>query len=262
MLIRQAGLSLIELLVAIGLFSILAATAASVVAGSYLSTRQAEEYIAATTLAQEGIEAATSIRNQNWSDVAAGTYGVSNSGGAWEWSGSSDVVDKYTRQVSVAEPDGNTRSITSSVTWDVTPSRQNTVTLDTTLTRWELVLGSGSGGGTPPPVVVDCPTYCQSQSYDSGICRGNTNQCNQQGETRETGGDQYCTGGAQADSCCCIPIPLNYTTCSDFCAGTGFSGGICRQNVNRCNQNGESAQALGNRFCTGGPSADTCCCDP
>ncbi len=54
---------------------------------------------------------------------------------------------------------------------------------------------------TPPPT---CSSYCVSLGgYVSGICRQHAGACSSNGETSESGGDVYCTGGPAADTCCC-----------------------------------------------------------
>ena len=49
-------------------------------------------------------------------------------------------------------------------------------------------------------------------------------------------------------------------TCTTVCQGSGYSAGTCRQNAGKCTQNGETHVAAGDTYCTGGASADTCCC--
>lgn len=51
-------------------------------------------------------------------------------------------------------------------------------------------------------------------------------------------------------------------TCTTLCQSMGYSTGSCRANVAQCVANGETNELLGNPLCTGGPSADTCCCKP
>lgn len=61
------------------------------------------------------------------------------------------------------------------------------------------------------------------------------------------------------------PTPTSTTTpntCASYCVSLGYNDGICRQNANQCTSNGQTHQAGGNSYCTGGPSADTCCCTP
>jgi len=57
------------------------------------------------------------------------------------------------------------------------------------------------------------------------------------------------------------PTPITSpSTCSEFCTNSGYSSGTCRQNAQKCGQNGETHESGGNQYCTGGSSADTCCC--
>ena len=51
-------------------------------------------------------------------------------------------------------------------------------------------------------------------------------------------------------------------SCNDFVQSVGFSAGTCRANVIQCTNNGEVYLPLGDPFCTGGPSVDTCCALP
>lgn len=56
--------------------------------------------------------------------------------------------------------------------------------------------------------VSSCAAYCQSLGgYSTGSCRSNTQQCTNNSEVYESSGDLYCTGGASADTCCCLPTP-------------------------------------------------------
>jgi type II secretory pathway pseudopilin PulG len=52
------------------------------------------------------------------------------------------------------------------------------------------------------------------------------------------------------------------STCPLYCTGLGYSGGTCRANPTQCVSNLEIYQSGGDTFCTGGASADTCCCAP
>jgi len=54
---------------------------------------------------------------------------------------------------------------------------------------------------TPPP---SCETVCIGLGYSSSSCYSNTRSCQTSGGTPENTGDQYCTGGPSADTCCCF----------------------------------------------------------
>lgn len=58
---------------------------------------------------------------------------------------------------------------------------------------------------TPSPTPASCPEVCQSLTYSTGTCRKNPAACKQNSETHEATGDTYCTGGNNADTCCCAP---------------------------------------------------------
>jgi len=216
---NSQGQSVVEVIVAVAIFIIIAGSSVIAILGSLSSTRLAEEETQASLIAVEGLEAVESIRNQDWDNLTNGNYGLSKSGGTWTFSGSSDDPDgtgKFSRIVTIndVERDGNgdivtsggtidedTKSVTSTITWDFTPTRQNTVTLTSFLTNWQKGSGSGAAGA---PSITTCDEYCTSVGYSSGTCRQNTQQCANNDEDYKPAGDQYCTGGANEDTCCCV----------------------------------------------------------
>ena len=57
---------------------------------------------------------------------------------------------------------------------------------------------------TPSPTPApSCTTVCQSNGYSQGTCRASNQACINNGEVRVSAGNQYCTGGPTADTCCC-----------------------------------------------------------
>jgi Tfp pilus assembly protein PilV len=152
----KLGFGLIETIVAVGIFAIVASTGVIVVLQSFSAHRLSEEETQATLIAQEGIEAIRSIRNQGWSDPFLTTdcssgCGVETSTGSWSFVGSSNTLGKFIRVVTVtsAQRDGNGNLvesggtvdpdayfITSEVDWNFTPTRQNQVSVSTYLTNF------------------------------------------------------------------------------------------------------------------------------
>jgi prepilin-type N-terminal cleavage/methylation domain-containing protein len=59
--------------------------------------------------------------------------------------------------------------------------------------------GEGGTGATP------CSQWCEDLEYSYGTCEQNAQQCISNGGTHEPGADELCTGGANADTCCCMP---------------------------------------------------------
>jgi type II secretory pathway pseudopilin PulG len=195
---NKNGFSIIELIVAVAIFIVVAVGSIGVLVGSLSLSRLAKEEGVATQLAEQGIEAVASVRDQGWGTMASGTYGLVNTAGVWSLSGTSDITGKYTREIVISEVDAETRDVVSRVSWDFAPTRNNKVELTTRLTNWQ---GTSGGGVTP----TSCAEICVSLSYTAGTCRKNSGACNSAGETRETTGDIFCTGGKNADTCCCQP---------------------------------------------------------
>jgi type II secretory pathway pseudopilin PulG len=214
----SAGQSIIEVMVAVAILTIIAATGVVAILGSLNTTRLAEEETQATTYAMEGVEAVQSIRNQDWDNITAGTYGLAKSGNVWSFSGSSDDPDgtaKFTRVVTVADvsrdsngaivtsggtDDEETKQLTVVVSWNFNAARANSVDMVSLVTNWQK---SRTTPGAGAPEVSTCSAYCPLVGFSSGTCRANPNQCSNNGESYKPPGDQYCTGGASVDTCCC-----------------------------------------------------------
>lgn len=218
MLTNYKGQSVVEIIIAVSLMIIIAGGAVVAMLGAFSSNRLANEETRATNIASEGIEAVQSIRNQSWSNLANGTFGLSNAGGVWEFSGSSDFdpSGKYERSVEISSVrrdladnitsgsgfiDPDTKLVKVTVAWDFTPARRNDVSLTTYMTNWQEALDPASAA---PPEITNCNDLCVSELYTSGICRKSASECSSRGETNEPQGDQFCTT-APNDTCCCLP---------------------------------------------------------
>ena len=133
----EKGQSLIELLVAIGIFIVAISALALFILDSYISGRLAREITIANFLAEEGIEATTSIRNNSWDDLILGARGLAISPeGHWIFEGSYDTTDKFTRVIAIEDIGIDRKKITSRVTWQFTQARSQEIQLITYLTNW------------------------------------------------------------------------------------------------------------------------------
>ncbi|HWS49361.1 MAG TPA: hypothetical protein VN174_04905 [Candidatus Methanoperedens sp.] len=127
-----------------------------------VQNRLSIETMRANRLAEEGLEAARSIRNQNFTILANGTRGIGISSGIlWYFVGTSDRTDKYSRRVSVSKArrdvggsliasggvtDPDTFSVKSWVTWNYSIGQTKTVAVETILTNWKKgILGIEDG---------------------------------------------------------------------------------------------------------------------
>jgi len=154
----QSGFGLVETIVAVGLFMIIAGGGASVILQSLTLNRLSENQTDATLYAQEGLEATRSLQRQGWSNMSLGTYGLSSSSGGWAWTGTNNTKGVFTRQIALTSVqrngsgtivtsggtvDPDTIKATSTVTWNFTPTRSNSVSLSQYFTNWTKQIGRG-----------------------------------------------------------------------------------------------------------------------
>lgn len=168
------GFSLIEVILAVGLFVIIVSGSVGSVLQGFGLNRLSDEQTIATQFASEGLEAARSIRNQEFYNLAdtVGT-GLAQSGDIWIFSGANNQFgpnNKFTRTITVGPVyrdlisdqitsasgylDINTKKITSNVTWNYSPQINDSVALSTYLTNFKEILGVspliyGVGSTTP-----------------------------------------------------------------------------------------------------------------
>ena len=136
----QKGQSLIELLIAMGIFVLAVVSISWLVLDVYLSDRAGRERMAATFLAKEGIEATRSIRDNNWDDLINGSHGLAITGNNWIFQGNQEDISSQLREgirkITIEEIDSERKKITSQITWKLTEVRLQDITLVTYLTNW------------------------------------------------------------------------------------------------------------------------------
>ncbi|MFQ6049791.1 MAG: hypothetical protein ACE5J0_02000 [Candidatus Paceibacterales bacterium] len=134
------GQTLVELLIAMGIFVVVVNGFAFFILDSYVSGRLAGEITIANFLAEEGMEAARSIRDNSWSGLATGTHGLVISGNTWIFQGTeediSSLLQKGVRKIIIEDVGLDRKKVTSQVTWEFTPARAQTATAVTYFTNW------------------------------------------------------------------------------------------------------------------------------
>lgn len=219
------GQSIVEVIVAVAIFITLAASGVVSILGAFSSTRLSEEEGKATMIAAEGINAAYSIKNKNWDALVDGNYGLADTDGYWILQGQSDTtLNKYLRVVTISSVrrnlsgeiadegsiDNDTKLITSKVSWNFSPLRDNLVEIASLVTNWQESVRTfeeevqPSVTLTPTPQVNSCENYCQSVFYGGGNCRNKVPDCSANGEVYQPDGNLYCTTTG-ASRCCCTP---------------------------------------------------------
>lgn len=132
----RSGFSLVEVILSAALFGLIV----TIFVGAYLygqeSTALAGSRARAVMLASEGIEAVRNIRDEDYANLIDGTFGLTESGGQWVFSGSSDLTDIFSRSITITTVDEDRKSITSNVAWTQNTQRSGSVSLITRLTNW------------------------------------------------------------------------------------------------------------------------------
>ncbi len=151
MLKKINGFSLVELIVAIGIFSVLAGGVTYVVTNSYNNFYGVGDKQKITEFAQEGLEIARKIKDDSWTyfkaNVGSNKGVVRNVNGTWAFSGSSNVSGDLTRVIYIANVSRDAESnIVESGGTDDPMTKKVTVTdsgtgitdyvLSTYLTNW------------------------------------------------------------------------------------------------------------------------------
>ncbi|MBU0732028.1 LamG domain-containing protein [Patescibacteria group bacterium] len=169
---NNKGISIAEVLIAIGIFSLVAAGIILLVTDAYDLSRFSAERNVAQAIVDEGMEATESIRQRAWNELTYGTHGLDDSLGYWVFSGIEDDLDPYTRITTVSEVyrdasgnivdvggtlDPQTKKVAVRVTWTFAPGRDQEIVLEKYFTLWqssdwtqttELDFSSGTDSGT------------------------------------------------------------------------------------------------------------------
>lgn len=130
------GQSVIEILIASGVFIIVGVSVTSLILGSRSLLFDSRQMVTATNYAQEGLDALRVMRNQNWNTIPDGTYGLAKVNGSWQLSTSLDKQGAFTRSLTIASTATTTKAATSKVTWPAFGGRTASVSLGTLLTNW------------------------------------------------------------------------------------------------------------------------------
>lgn len=151
---NRQGFSIIEVIFAAAIFVIIASGTVTAVIQGFDMNRNGAENTVATQYATEGMEAMRSLRNQNFTNLTntASTGILRNGSGIWTLSGANNTFEKYTRAISISDVfrdvsgnivesggtiDSLSKKITSTVNWNFTGQRPETLTLTTYLTNWK-----------------------------------------------------------------------------------------------------------------------------
>lgn len=125
---NKRGQILIEVIIACGLLVIGSLMLATFATNLRPLAKHGNSELQALFLAQEGIEATRSIRDNDFNFLTDGIHGIAFGTNTWAFSGNSDTQNEFSRQITVAPFDLRTKKITSTVT-----GPQSSVSLTTAL---------------------------------------------------------------------------------------------------------------------------------
>lgn len=147
-MLTQKGQSFIEVLVAMGIFSMVSLSAFLVFFGGQSLSVDSQNAQIAGDYATEGSEAARTIRDRNWTELSDGSHGIVSLNDQWYFSSStSDSKDIFTRTIAISTVDSNTKRATTTITWQISPLRIQTIEFVELLTSWSIVQDSGGDSG-------------------------------------------------------------------------------------------------------------------
>jgi Tfp pilus assembly protein PilV len=129
----------VEVLLSIAFLSIIVTALLSAITLGEETTMMSGSRMRASLLAEEGLEAARNMRDENFSNLVDGTHGLIISGNQWQFSGTQDITDYFTRQIVISTVDSNTKNIVSTVSWQQNGQRPGTVSVSTRLTNWKYI---------------------------------------------------------------------------------------------------------------------------
>jgi len=137
----------VEAVLAVTLLAVIATTLVGVAVMSSRGTVRAGEHSRALSYASEGLEAVRSVRDDDWSNVTGGSYGVAMRGGEWQLQANSTSENGFTRTIDITELSTSRREVAAEVTWTDVSDSSRSVTLTTRMTNWQDSVGEGDGGG-------------------------------------------------------------------------------------------------------------------
>ena len=138
---RTRGVTVIEAIIAIGIFATLSTVAYQARLSSHRLLERESNKTKAVLLAEEGIEAVRSIRDTDFNNLSDGVNGLNHTASVWSFSGTEDTTDsKFTRSVTISSADSDSKRVTTKVDWSER-GVNNSVTLTSILTNWRKLAG-------------------------------------------------------------------------------------------------------------------------
>lgn len=131
----QRGQSLLEVVLAIALFTLGVVAIGSIVLSTQIAARRSLEGSQAIFLAAEGIAASRVIGYGDFDALTTGTHGLLLQSSNWSFVDGSDSTQQFVRVITVADISVEVKRVMSTVSWEFEPSRVEAVTLTEDIAR-------------------------------------------------------------------------------------------------------------------------------
>ncbi|OHA70375.1 MAG: hypothetical protein A3F15_02440 [Candidatus Wildermuthbacteria bacterium RIFCSPHIGHO2_12_FULL_40_12] len=141
----EKGQSLMELIIAVGIFTVVVSGLAFFILNSYVSGRLSYEVTKAGFLAQEGMEAVRSIRDNDWTELEDGDHALIVSDGKWFFdpvATEEDIGGQLTegkRVITIESVEDDSKKITSKIGWKFSEGRMEEIILESYLANWQKI---------------------------------------------------------------------------------------------------------------------------
>ncbi|MFA6548006.1 MAG: hypothetical protein WCT11_03650 [Candidatus Magasanikbacteria bacterium] len=140
---KPNGFSLIEIILSSGLLGMFALAFLGVLGFSQESTLRAGQRSRAIFLAEEGVEAVRSIRDENFANLTVGEHGlIANN--KWNFTNQPDIINEFTRTLTIADINSQTKQVVSQVSWKQSGGNQVSVSFSTLFTDWRTATSAGT----------------------------------------------------------------------------------------------------------------------
>ena len=148
---NKKGILAIEILIIIAIITIGLSSLLGLIEFSLRNSNSAKETTKALNLTKEAIEATRSIKYEDWNKMADGNHGLTNASGYWDFEGTEDIIDEFTRTIliesvqrdtndNIVESGGtndlDTKKITVTVFWQE-KEKTRQIEIPTYLTNWK-----------------------------------------------------------------------------------------------------------------------------
>ncbi|MBI2097781.1 MAG: hypothetical protein HYT46_02535 [Candidatus Vogelbacteria bacterium] len=153
--LKNKGQSILEVILALAIFALFASAMVSLILGSFEALGRGSDYLAAAALADEGLEAARSIRDGAWNELTVNQSAVTFTSGEWQLigEGTDEQLGKFHRVLTFSSvcrdsnlnlttcPSGTTdlhsRIVKTVVDWMTPVGTAAAVERQTMMTNWD-----------------------------------------------------------------------------------------------------------------------------